>query len=151
VARNTSFLALLTRLKEETGRSAETNVGVDDEDTLKTTLNRWYESLWYTYDWPHLRKDFSVPLVAGDYQYDMPSGLDLERIEKVSLKYNSIWRPILRGIDFEDYNTFDPASGDRADPVLKTPAELREGHVIIPARPGTGIEWNESAVEKYRI
>jgi mandelate racemase len=40
---------------------------------------------------------------------------------------------------------------DWADPILKTPSELREGHVVIPARPGAGIEWNESAVEKYRI
>jgi mandelate racemase len=40
---------------------------------------------------------------------------------------------------------------DWADPVLKQPTELKEGHVIIPTRPGVGIEWNEAAVEKYRI
>ena len=40
---------------------------------------------------------------------------------------------------------------DWADPILKQPCELRDGHVIIPSRPGCGIEWNESAVEKYRI
>jgi mandelate racemase len=40
---------------------------------------------------------------------------------------------------------------DWANPVLKQPAELKDGHVIIPTRPGVGIEWNEAAVEKYRI
>jgi mandelate racemase len=40
---------------------------------------------------------------------------------------------------------------DWADPVLKQPAELKDGHVVIPTRPGVGIEWNEAAVEKYRI
>ena len=40
---------------------------------------------------------------------------------------------------------------DWADPILKQPCELRDGHVVIPARPGCGIEWNESAVEKYKI
>jgi mandelate racemase len=40
---------------------------------------------------------------------------------------------------------------DWADPVLKQPTELKDGHVIIPTRPGVGIEWNEAAVEKYRI
>ena len=40
---------------------------------------------------------------------------------------------------------------DWANPVLKQPTELKDGHVIIPTRPGTGIEWNEPAVEKYRI
>jgi len=38
-----------------------------------------------------------------------------------------------------------------ADPVLKQPLEVRDGHVEVPARPGTGIEWDEKAVERYRI
>jgi mandelate racemase len=40
---------------------------------------------------------------------------------------------------------------DWADAVLKQPAQLKDGHAIIPATAGTGIEWNEAAVEKYRI
>ena len=40
---------------------------------------------------------------------------------------------------------------DWADPILKQPTELKNGHVVIPTRPGAGIEWNEAAVEKYRI
>ena len=40
---------------------------------------------------------------------------------------------------------------DWADPVLKQPTELKDGHVVIPTRPGVGIEWNEAAVQKYRI
>jgi mandelate racemase len=40
---------------------------------------------------------------------------------------------------------------DWADPALKQPCELRDGHVVIPTRPGCGIEWNETAVEKYKI
>ena len=40
---------------------------------------------------------------------------------------------------------------DWADPVLKEPCVLRDGHVLIPSRPGTGIEWNESAVQKYLL
>jgi mandelate racemase len=40
---------------------------------------------------------------------------------------------------------------DWADPVLRQPTELKDGHVVIPTRPGVGIEWNEAAVEKYRI
>jgi mandelate racemase len=40
---------------------------------------------------------------------------------------------------------------DWADPILKQPTELKNGHVVIPTRPGVGIEWNEAAVENYRI
>jgi mandelate racemase len=38
---------------------------------------------------------------------------------------------------------------DWADAILERPVELKDGHVIIPAEPGTGIRWNEKAVERY--
>jgi mandelate racemase len=40
---------------------------------------------------------------------------------------------------------------DWADPILAQPAELKNGHVIIPSQPGIGIAWNEKAVEKYAV
>ena len=39
---------------------------------------------------------------------------------------------------------------DWADPIVAEPFEVKEGHVIIPNRPGNGIEWNEDAVKRYR-
>jgi mandelate racemase len=38
---------------------------------------------------------------------------------------------------------------DWAEPILQTPAQLKDGQVIIPERPGAGIEWNEEAVKRY--
>src|SRR5438552_2142866 len=35
---------------------------------------------------------------------------------------------------------------DWADPILEEPFELRDGQLIVPDRPGQGIEWNEQAV-----
>ena len=40
---------------------------------------------------------------------------------------------------------------DWADAVLAEPARLEDGHVIIPDRPGSGIAWNESAVQRYLL
>jgi len=40
---------------------------------------------------------------------------------------------------------------DWAAPILKEPIEIRDGHAIIPNRPGAGIEWNEDAVARYRV
>jgi mandelate racemase len=40
---------------------------------------------------------------------------------------------------------------DWANPILKEPCELKDGHVIIPSAPGVGMQWDESAVEKYGI
>jgi mandelate racemase len=40
---------------------------------------------------------------------------------------------------------------DWANPILKEPVTLKDGHVVIPEVPGTGIAWNEQAVEKYQV
>src|SRR5688572_10248667 len=39
---------------------------------------------------------------------------------------------------------------DWADPVLKQPFAIRNGHIEIPDIPGVGIEWDEAAVARYR-
>ena len=38
---------------------------------------------------------------------------------------------------------------DWASAILQQPNEVRDGHVVIPDRPGIGMEWEEGAVEKY--
>jgi mandelate racemase len=40
---------------------------------------------------------------------------------------------------------------DWAVPILRQPIEIRDGHAIIPDRPGAGIEWDEQAVARYRV
>jgi mandelate racemase len=40
---------------------------------------------------------------------------------------------------------------DWADAVLEQPLELKEGQAVVSSTPGTGIRWNESAVERYRV
>jgi mandelate racemase len=40
---------------------------------------------------------------------------------------------------------------DWADPVLEEPAQLKDGHVLIPERPGIGITWDEKAVKRYAL
>ncbi len=38
---------------------------------------------------------------------------------------------------------------DWASAILQQPNEVRDGHVVIPDRPGIGMEWDEAAVKKY--
>jgi mandelate racemase len=40
---------------------------------------------------------------------------------------------------------------DWADPILSEPFELRDGHIIVPDRPGQGIEWDEQAVGNFAL
>jgi mandelate racemase len=40
---------------------------------------------------------------------------------------------------------------DWAAPILENPIEIRDGHAIIPTRPGAGIEWNPDAIARCRV
>jgi mandelate racemase len=31
------------------------------------------------------------------------------------------------------------------------PIQIKDGHIVIPSRPGSGITWNEDAVKRYAI
>jgi mandelate racemase len=40
---------------------------------------------------------------------------------------------------------------DWANPILAEPFRLENGQLLIPDRPGNGIEWNEDAIKRYRL
>lgn len=40
---------------------------------------------------------------------------------------------------------------DWAYPVLSEPFALKDGHLVVPDRPGLGIQWNEQAVSKFAM
>ncbi len=40
---------------------------------------------------------------------------------------------------------------DWADPILSEPFELKDGHLVVPDKPGQGIEWDEEAVQRYAL
>ena len=40
---------------------------------------------------------------------------------------------------------------DWGNPILAEPFAVKDSHVVIPDRPGCGIEWNESAVKRLRF
>jgi mandelate racemase len=40
---------------------------------------------------------------------------------------------------------------DWANPILREPIRIVDGAAVIPDRPGSGLEWNDDAVARYRI
>ena len=40
---------------------------------------------------------------------------------------------------------------DWASPVIAEPMQIRDGHAVIPDRPGSGITWNEDAVKRFTV
>ena len=40
---------------------------------------------------------------------------------------------------------------DWADPILSEPFQVEDGQVLVPDRPGQGIDWDEKAVAKFGL
>jgi mandelate racemase len=40
---------------------------------------------------------------------------------------------------------------DWAAPILQEPMQIKDGHAIVPDRPGAGIAWDEDAVKRYAV
>ncbi len=40
---------------------------------------------------------------------------------------------------------------DWATPILKYPVQIKDGYALTPDRAGTGVEWNETAVQKFLV
>jgi mandelate racemase len=102
----------------------------------------------------------AVEAGAGDYM--MP---DLMRIGGVSGWLRSVPIAAARGIEISTHLYPEVAAHlmcvtetahwlewqDWANPILAHPFEVRDGSLVIPARPGSGIEWNEPAVGRYAL
>lgn len=119
MARGTQFIKLIEMLRGELARATSVAVGVDDAAGLKIKLRARQELLYDEYDWPFLRERFKKPLEWSERYYDMPDGLNLERIEESHVYFGNLPRKIERGILEEDYAYFNSDNGIVADPVLK--------------------------------
>lgn len=127
MARGTAFSELLLQLRAELRRSQSPAVGVDDIASLKQTLNRNAQVYAMLRDWEYLNRKFPrITLNAGQRYYDLPPGLDLERITVAKIKYGGSFYPLCRGIDFEDYESFDPEEDERSSPALKWGTQFEE-------------------------
>jgi len=40
---------------------------------------------------------------------------------------------------------------DWANPIIKDPYVVKDGNIIIPDKPGFGVEWDEEAISKYKV
>lgn len=120
MARGTAFSELVTRLRNETGRTDDVNIGVDELPKLKQVINSNYQTLYLNHDWAHLKKVFTrITLTAGTRYYNLPTGLNSERIIRAVVWRDAIASDLVRGIDAEDYNVYDPEDDERSEPALK--------------------------------
>jgi len=114
----TTLEALLLSLKARVGKSTRASVGSDYNETLKQRLRQAQNRLYERRMWPRLTVTGAVYTQAGQRYYDIPDGINLDRIDDTAFYWNNEPRPLDRGIDFSHYAEHDSDLGERADPVL---------------------------------
>lgn len=119
MARGTQLVQLVTMLREETKQSSSVAGGTDALPALKRALRKAQTQLYQNYDWPFMRIRPTKALSAGQRYYDLPTDLNLERIEKVMVWWNGQPQHVDRGIDVEHFAVVDSDSDERSDPVLR--------------------------------
>lgn len=119
MARGIQLSEVREKLRAEVGHSVKLSVNTDNLPRINQIIRRTQETLYDDYEWPFLRILPTKSLSAGQRYYDLPSDLNLERVEKVAVWYNGLPHPIDRGISWSEYAAFDSDNDERSDPVLK--------------------------------
>jgi hypothetical protein len=110
---------LVDRLRYESGQSPNVAHGVAHRDAQKYLLRRTQEELYTQYDWPNLKLDIVVPLLAGSRFYNFPPDMDFTFINDVYLRDAGQWRKLDYGITpdvrntwlaFDDYQSWPPTN-----------------------------------------
>ena len=81
MARNKSLLSLLRDLRIEIRASGNPAHNSGARDAQVAALQHAQEEEWEATDWPFLRVERFIDLQAGQYVYDTPDDMPLERVE----------------------------------------------------------------------
>lgn len=120
MARGATLAELISDLRDELRRANSPSASPDDTASLRRTINHVYRLLYYNHDWPFLNYVFpAITLNAGQRYYDVPTGLDADRVIEAKVKWSGDFIMLDRGITFDDYNGYDPEDDERTSPALK--------------------------------
>lgn len=119
MARNVQLSTMLDRLRAESRHALSPAAGQDIEQRLRNKLRRVQEELYDMFDWPFLRVERTVPLLAGERYYDFESDLNLDRLEEVHVYYSTYPIPIERPITQRHMAVYDSDLDERNDPVQR--------------------------------
>ena len=81
-------------------------------------------------------EDYNIGLIPHAWSSDILTATTLQFLGYIKKAY------------FVEFNV---STGEISRRLAKNPVTMKEGYVEIPDRPGTGIEVDESMIEKYRV
>jgi hypothetical protein len=119
MARGTSLGKLVDMLRIEARYDPSPALSLNMQPLFVQKLSAHQERLYDEFDWPFLKVQRDKTLAAGQRYYDIPLDLNLERIQRVDVRYGDKWLPVNRGITLDHYNALDPEMDVREDPVRR--------------------------------
>lgn len=117
--RAVTLVKLLDNLRAELHASLNPALNNQVRDKQVAFLQSTQDWLWEDFTWPHLRVFRNYQLQAGQYLYDVGADFDIDRIEKIEVKYGGVWRRLHAGIDAKHYFLHDTELGQRSTPVRR--------------------------------
>jgi hypothetical protein len=111
--------SLVDDLRAECRRSLNPAHNAQVRDTQVKMIQHVQEWLWEDFTWPHLRVKRDISLQAGQRFYELPDDLDIDRIERIEVRYNGSWMKIAAGVDAHHYRQYDSDLLIRAWPVQR--------------------------------
>lgn len=109
---------LIEEVQYEIGDATSPASGQAFRAQIANRIRRAYRKLYFDFDWRHLREWRDVSTAAGQRYYDYPSGVALEQVMAVYIKWSGEWQPLLDGLEIEDLNAHDSDLGERTDPAI---------------------------------
>lgn len=119
MARGTTLGELVTQLRIAARYDPNPALSLNLVPLMQQTIRDTQERLYDEFDWPFLRVRQDKILAAGQRYYDIPSELNLERIQAVDVRFGNVWLPVERGITLDHYNARDSDADAREDPAQR--------------------------------
>lgn len=119
MARGTTLIRMLDDYRSEIRASPNPAHNVQVRDMQVKLLQRTQERLWDDFNWPHLRVRREVLLAAGQRYYDTPDDMLIERVEKIEVFANGIWRPLRANVEPYHLDAYNSDLDERSYPPMR--------------------------------
>ena len=119
MARGTTLQNLIQQFADEAGLNNSPALSDSAVSMVTRLLRRTQERLYQTYEWPFLHGFSDKVTAAGEYLYDFPTDMDIERIQQVWIQDGGVWYKIQQGISMDEYSVYNTENDVRLDPIQR--------------------------------
>lgn len=119
MARDNTFAQIVNMTRLEAGLDPDPALSLTVQPMLEQLVKREYDRLYEEFDWPFLRLHVDLLTQAGQRYYDVPTEMDLDRIETVDYYWGNRWYPLERGITPQQYNIYNSELDVRVEPAFR--------------------------------